>query len=246
MSLRRLDLNLVVILDTLLAEQNVTRAAEKLGLSQSAVSHALRRLRAEFGDELLVRGGKGMELTWRAGHMRDRLRSALGGLEAVLEVEPEFEPELSTRAFTLCVSDYVSDHLLAHVCAILRSRAPRVRLNVDPFKGAESPVLDNEIHVRRASDIGESPELRRMRVLDDVFSVLMRKAHPHARSRMTLDLYLQLSHLKVAASAVGGNMIDDALARRGLSRQVVVRLPSWMHVGPIVQATNRVAAVPRH
>jgi DNA-binding transcriptional LysR family regulator len=246
MKLRRLDLNLIVILDTLLAEQNVTRAAERLGLSQSAVSHALSRLRLEFGDELLTRGGKGMEPTRRATQIRDKLRTTLAELETVLESEADFVPERSTRRFNLRVSDYVSDHLLADICTVLRAHAPGVRLHVNHFRTAGSPVLDDEIHVRLASDLSDSPELRRVRVVDDAFSVLMRTGHPEAGKPLTLERYLTLAHLKVSASAVGGNMIDEALTRRGLTRGVIVQLPSWGHAGPIVRATDLVVATPRH
>lgn len=246
MSLRNIDLNLLVILDAVLSEQNVSRAAEKLGLTQSAVSHALRRLRAEFKDELLVRNGRQMALTWKASQIRDGLHAALSQIEEVVGDKAGFDPGRSSRTFALRVSDYVSDYLLADLCHALRLHAPGLRLQVEHFRGDVPDILGDEIHVRLASEGERSSKLRYVRVVDDEFAVILGRRHPAADEIMTLELYLSLAHLKVAASAIGGNMIDDALRRRGLSREIVLRLPGWADVGSIVEASDIVAVVPRH
>lgn len=245
MNLRTVDLNLLVILDALIAERSVSRAAHRLGLTQSAVSHALRRLRALFGDDLLIRTGGGMELTWRAAHLSDALRVALGQVEAMVNEGVAFDQATSTRVFRLRVSDYVSSFLLGRLCQVLRAEAPGVRLDVGHFADDSVEVIGDEIHVRLSSEIGGASRYRRLRVFEDAFVVVTNRKHPAAAQPMTLDRYVKLVHLKVAASAIGTNLIDDALARRGLSRDIAMRVPSWLDVRPIVETTDLVAAVPQ-
>jgi DNA-binding transcriptional LysR family regulator len=245
MNLRTIDLNLLVILDTLITERSVSRAAQRLGLTQSAVSHALRRLRVLFGDDLLIRRGSGMELTWRAAHLSKELRVALGVIEAMVNEDVAFDPATSDRVFRLRVSDYVLGFLLGRLCRVLRTEAPGVRLDVNHFGDDGDEVIGDEIHVRLGSEAGVTSRYRRVRVFEDSFVVVMSRHHPAATLPMTLDLYVQLLHLKVAASAIGTNFIDDALARRGLSRDIAMRVPSWLDVRAIIETTDLVAALPR-
>jgi DNA-binding transcriptional LysR family regulator len=244
-NLRSLDLNLLVIFDALIGERSVSRAAQRLGLTQSAVSHALRRLRELFGDELLIRRAGAMELTWRAEQLSVALRSALGQIEALVSEDVAFDPMTSTRVFRLRVSDYVSSFLLGRLCGVLRAEAPGVRLHVGHFGEAGHEVIGDEIHVRLASEMAGFAKYHRTRVFEDAFVVVMGRHHLAAGEPMTLDLYVKLVHLKVAASAIGSNRIDEALARRGLVRDVAMRVPSWLDVRPIVEATDLVAALPR-
>lgn len=126
--LRNLDLNLLLSLDALLEERNVTRAAERLGLSQPAVSAALRRLRRHFGDELLVRTGNRYDLTPLATQLRGATTTALVGVRRVFEAEPGFDPATSTREFTVVTSDYSTTVLGDHLATEVAREAPGVRL----------------------------------------------------------------------------------------------------------------------
>ncbi|HEY1720362.1 MAG TPA: LysR family transcriptional regulator [Magnetospirillaceae bacterium] len=247
MNLRSIDLNLLVILDVLLAERSVLGAARRLGLTQSAVSHALRRLRATFGDELLIRHARGMEPTWRAAQIALSLRSALAQVEATMVAHAEFDPGQSRRLFRLRVSTYVSGTLLERVCHILQREAPDIQLQVDNFvEGvANDEVIGDEIHVRLANDRVPLSVNSRERLFEDAFVVVMRREHAAAKKRMNLQQYLALKHVRVAANAVGSSLIDDALLRRGLRRHVAVQVPTWMDVRPIVEGTDLVAAAPK-
>ena len=129
-SLRNLDLNLLVTLDALLEEQNVTRAAGRLGLSQPAVSSALRRLRRHFDDELLARDGNRYQLTPLAEQLREPAAAALAGVQRVFGASPSFDPATDTREFTIIVSDYAATVLGDHLAAVAARRAPGVRLRL--------------------------------------------------------------------------------------------------------------------
>ena len=129
-SLRNLDLNLLVTLDALLEEQNVTRAAGRLGLSQPAVSSALRRLRRHFDDELLARDGNRYQLTPLAEQLREPAAAALAGVHRVFGASPTFDPATDTREFTVIVSDYAATVIGDHLATVVARRAPGVRLRL--------------------------------------------------------------------------------------------------------------------
>ena len=135
-SLRNLDLNLLTALDALLRERNVTRASEQLGLSQPAVSAALRRLRRHFHDDLLHRSGNRYELTPLAEQLREPAAAALVGVARVFEAVPLFDPSTATREFTFLVSDYAATVLGDHLAGVIEEQAPGVRLRLQQQVGA--------------------------------------------------------------------------------------------------------------
>jgi DNA-binding transcriptional LysR family regulator len=246
MNLRSVDLNLLVTFEAVLTERSVSAAAERLGVTQSAVSHALRRLRAVFHDQLLVRGPAGMEPTPRALQIADVVGEALGQIEQVISQQRGFDPSSSARSFTVRVSEYVAPFLLPTLCSWLRQQAPQVTLSVALFTehDADGRIQPNEVHVRTASPDPLPAGSTGVRLLEEEFVVLMSRKHPEAGQRMTLAHYLGLPHVKVAATALGTNMIDDALARRGLRRNVVLTVPSWFEMRGVIANTDLVAAMP--
>jgi DNA-binding transcriptional LysR family regulator len=246
MDLRSVDLNLLVTFEAVLTERSVSAAAERLGLTQSAVSHALRRLRGVFHDQLLVRGPAGMEPTPRALEIAEVVTEALGQIEQVISQQRGFDPGRSERTFTMRVSEYVAPFLLPTLCSWLRRQAPRVTLTVARFSehDVDGRIQPNEVHVRMASPDPLPAGCTGVRLLEDEFVVLMGRKHPEAGKPMTLAHYLRLPHVKVAATALGTNMIDDALARRGLRRNVVLTVPSWFEMRGVIANTDLVAAMP--
>jgi DNA-binding transcriptional LysR family regulator len=245
MNLRSVDLNLLVTFEAVLAERSVSAAALRLGLTQSAVSHALRRLREMFGDQLVVRGPTGMEPTARALQIAEAVSQALAQIEQVIDEQREFDPTTSERTFTLRVSEYVAPFLLPALCSRVRREAPRLTLRVAHFNSDDAGRVDpDDIHVRMASAAPTPAGSAGVRLLEDEFVVLMSRRHPQAGRPMTLERYLDLPHVKVAAAALGTNMIDDALARRGLRRNVALSVPSWFEMRGVIASTDLVAAMP--
>jgi DNA-binding transcriptional LysR family regulator len=245
MRLRTVDLNLLVMLEALVAERSVSNAARRLGLTQSAVSHALRRLRSTFNDELFVRSPNGMEPTLRAIEIADVTRAALEQIELTIDKSATFDAATAVRSFNLRISEYVSSYLLQRLCPKLREQAPGIRVNAAHFTGdpREDEIVGDELHIRLGTPAGRAGQENRLRVLEERFVVLMNKNNPARRKRMTLPLYAALSHVKVAAT-IGTNVIDDALKIRGLQRNIVFNVPSWRDARHIVGSTDLVAAIP--
>lgn len=245
MRLRTIDLNLLTMFEALVDEGSVSNAARRLGLTQSAVSHALRRLRATFRDELFVRTTKGMEPTARAIEAAEVIRVALEQIEKTIGAPAPFNPSTAARVFTLRVSEYISSYLLQRLCPVLRQQAPGIRLNAAHFSGnpRDDEIVGDEIHIRLGSQSHPTAQYNRLRVLDEHFLVLMNAKSPARSRKMTLALYTSLLHVKVAGT-VGTNIIDEALESQGLRRNVVFSVPSWRDAQYIVGSSDLIAAVP--
>lgn len=245
MNLRSVDLNLLVVFDAIIRERSVTTAANRLAMTPSAVSHALGRMRVMFNDEIIQRTDRGFEPTPRALQLAALVGEGLKTIEWAIEDQTSFDPLRSKRVLTLHVSDYVGAFLMPTLCERLRKEAPSVRLVVERLAVNQERIDPGEIQLR----VGWMPrpyEYRRQQVFADEFSVVMRPDHEAAHQPLSLETYVGLLHLKVSPTATGTAMIDEALAKRGLTRNVVVTVANWSEVARIVERTDLIAAVPRH
>jgi DNA-binding transcriptional LysR family regulator len=188
--LAQVDLNLLVALDALLDEQSVTRAAERLALSQPAMSGTLARLRTLFDDELLVRSGRAMGRTPFAEDLRTPLREALAQVERTVFARPHFDPAVDERTFTVFATDYLALVLIRPLLEALTAEAPRVRVRVDAA-GLSAPAA----RLRRGeADVAFLPEnlegleeLESQRLFEDRFVAAVGREHPGVGARLTLD-----------------------------------------------------------
>lgn len=238
------DLNLLVALDALLAEAHVTRAAKRVGLTQSAMSHALARLRELFGDELLVRTPRGMVLTERAAALGLPVRQAVTQVTSVLSPPKPFDPRTLRRTFAISTADYGAIVLLPKLFAKLRVVAPHVILRlrpttVDPEADLERGELDLVI---AAQPPPLPPRLIASRLWRDRFVCVVREGHPRVGKRMTLSRFVELDHAQIAMRGQPGGPVDDALAKLGLSRRVVLYLAHFL-VAPQVIAESDLVMV---
>lgn len=245
-NLRSVDLNLLVVFEALVQERSVTRASARLGTTPSAVSHALKRLRIAFKDELLVRTARGMEPTAQAVKLAATFHSALEQIENILDVERGFNPATARRTFHLAISDYMGEFLIPRLCMHLHQVAPDVSLTVQYLNEhrQSSDSTQGGLAVHFSMNAKPTSPVRLERVLEDRLMVIMRRDHPAARTPMTLDAYLQLSHIKV--TGVGTSLIDDSLAAKGLMRRVMFKVPTWRGMLEVIEKTDLVAAVPAH
>jgi DNA-binding transcriptional LysR family regulator len=220
MSIGRMDLNLLKVFDAIHEDRNLVVAGRRLNLTQSAVSHALSRLRDLVGDELFVRTGKGMVPTGRASAMAPSLRDSLRRIEATLGVEP-FAPERSSRHFTIAANDHLTVVIVAPLSRELRAAAPGVNLVVRPSTRLD---LAEQIDLGRIDlAIGifsqVPPRLNSRTLLSQGEAVLMRQGHPAARRKLTLA---DLAKYPLATVSVGGQeegAVDGFILERGLARQ---------------------------
>jgi DNA-binding transcriptional LysR family regulator len=242
--LRRVDLNLLVVLEALLEERSVTRASGRLGMSQPAVSRALGRLRRLFGDRLLVEGRRGYVLTARAESVQPLLRTTLVQIGALLDASP-FDPSAAIGTLRLLMLDLETAALAPPLLARLAAEAPNLDLDVVPPGPAPLDALERDAVDAVIGVIEEAPSgIHRRGLYDDSLVTLMRTGHPAARKKLTLDRYLELGHIVVSVTGEGPAPVDAALARMGRRRRVHVRVPSFLAAVEIAARSDLVMTLP--
>ncbi|MFO1037473.1 MAG: LysR family transcriptional regulator [Geminicoccaceae bacterium] len=262
-----MDLNLLRVLSVLLEERSVTRASRRLGLTQSAVSHALARLRAALDDDLFVRVPDGLRPTTRAVEMAPRLRQAMVDLQVVLQ-PAAFVPAATDRHFALCCGDYVSAALLPRLVARMRAEAPQAELLVRPPETGMADGLDAGRIDAALGTFGRVPERFRAEALfrETMVWAVSGDNPLVASGALTLERLAALPHLILASigddtRAVDGIvaenglerrvMRDDAtalqaaLATRGLQRRVALTIPHALAAPRIVGQSDMAALLPR-
>lgn len=236
------DLNLLVALDALLAEGSVTKAASRIGVTQSAASHALSRLRRLTGDELLVRSRDGMVPTIRAEAMRAPLRGALDELMGTLSSPRPFDPKTARLRVFVGTSDYAELVLLPGVVARLVREAPGVELRVltlgqDPTSELAAGKLDFAIMPVQAGD--DRQGVRGRQIFRDRFVCIARPDHPLAKKEtLPMRAFVEAAHALVSPWGTEGGYVDDALARLGLQRRVAVAVPHFLVAPYIIAASD--------
>lgn len=246
MNIAGFDLNLLVVLNSLLTEAHVGRAARKIGLSQPATSHALSRLRHMLSDPLLIRVGSRMELTPRALALRDSLPDLLHELQNALNGSV-FSPESSSRAFSIQIQDHVAHLILPPLVARLNAEAPGVTLSLLPW---QSPVLMDAERYRTldflisCADI-ELPGFHRNPLFIDTEVVVFRAGQTSARRISRLNAFLSERHVAVVGHGTSGDPVDIWLRQDGHTRRVVLRVPNYLQALQAVSQTSLVAVVPK-
>lgn len=243
-----LDLNLLLLLDALLHEPHLTRAAAVVGLSQSAASHALARLRAHLVDPLFVRDRARLVPTPRAESLRAPLRHALDALAAALSPPAPFDPATSRRRFTIAAADYAQLVVLPPLVARLSADAPGVDLaarDIGPVPLSDGLAAgDFDLAIGPPTTVRSRPSARpaagslhERRLFSERFVCLVRRDHPRVGKRLDLDTYVELPHAFVAPRGTPGGIVDDVLAERGLSRRVALMVQSFL-VAPWAVASS--------
>jgi len=243
----RLDLNLLVSLDVLLAEGNVTRAAQRLGLSQPALSAQLKQLRGAFNDPLLIPSARGMTLTSRAEALREPLREALAQIQRLVASARSFDPDSAEQTFRIVASDAIHSAASALLAVRLRSIAPGCRIALLSYDGVrtEEKMAVGEIDLWLGSRPSIPPNLRARTLYEERFLCVMRRDHPLAGRPLDLDRFCALEHVLVSPSGGGFlGVVDDSLAALGRSRRVTVSLNSFLLVPGVIAASELVATVP--
>jgi len=246
-SLRQLDLNLLVTLDALLAEHNVTRAAERLHLAQPTVSVQLARLREFFGDPLLLPGPRGMRPTARADELREPLREALAALAQAVAPSSAFDPALSRHTWRVAAFDYSEFTVLLPALAGLRQAAPSARLAVVQLTPAQvaKKAEQADIDLAFLIEAEAPPDLRRRPLFTERYVLAGRAGHPRLKRRPTLAQFCQLEHVIVSPDGGGfTGVTDSVLAELGMARRVALSVPHFLFLGAVLASTDLVAMVP--
>lgn len=247
LNLRKIDLNLLVTLDVLLAERSVTRAAQRLNYSQPSVSVHLAKLRDMFGDPLLLPGPRGMRPTARAEELLQPLREALELLEGAVTPARPFVPAESDRTWRLAASDSSASSILLPAMTAIRAAAPQTRIAVLDLvpsrisKQAEQGEIDLAFHTGEGSPLG----LRRRALYTERYVFAGRVGHPRLRPRLTLGQFCELEHVIVSPEGGGFfGLTDEVLAKTGLKRKVVLSVPHFLFMKNVLETTDLVAMLP--
>ncbi|HEY8129385.1 MAG TPA: LysR family transcriptional regulator [Hyphomicrobium sp.] len=233
-NLARADLNLLVALDALLAERSVTRAAARIGIGQSAMSHNLARLRELFGDELLTRGPVGMQPTPRALALADPVRIALAQIETLVSPEQAFDPATAERVFRIGLPDsvevLVGPALLAYVCEY----AQGIRFR---FYAAEGQGLLDDLDADRldlgigvGAFAGGQMHHKQRLLSTDTYLVMFNAEKVHLKPPISLEDYVRLPHVLTSLRRGERGVVDEALERLGLGRKIALVTPRFVAV----------------
>ncbi|ASY69828.1 LysR-family transcriptional regulator [Sinorhizobium fredii CCBAU 83666] len=254
MNLNAFDLNLLRVFDALIRERSVTRAGDQIGLSQPAVSSALRRLRALLDDQLFIRRGNDMIPTPRALELGSPVRDALGKIELALHKRRHFDPATIQRRFTLLGSDIFSVMAMSALSRCCAEEAPGISLHlVDNALGnAERLLQEDAVDIALETELNVPDWVSSMPLLSAPYVVVASARHPgiaaagiKAREAIPLDLFCRLHHVARSSAGVVNCVVDAELAKVGRKRRVALTLPHTLGVAVATANSLHLATVPR-
>ena len=245
MNLASLDLNLLVALEALLEEASVGRAADRVALSQPAMSHALKRLRILLGDPLLVRLGPRMQLTARGQALRYPVKDVLSRVRDLLVTE-KFDAARSTRTFTLFVSDYAADLLLPLVRKQLQHEAPgvNIRVQIDVRFKADSFELAQSVDLAIACVPTSFKGFYQQRLFTDRDACAVRRGNPITNHVSRKAEFLDVKHVAVVGREFGEDPVDTWLREEGYTRNVALTVPHYLQALHVVAQSDLIAVIP--
>lgn len=245
-NLSSVDLNLLVALDALISEAHVGRAARKVGLSQPAVSHALKRLRELLADPLLVRVGARMELTPRAIALRESSGDVLQRVQGLLIVD-SFDPARSTRRFAIMMQDHLAHLVVPALIRRVHSVAPQVQLRILPWHSPASmnPERLRSVDLLISCSTGEIAGFTRQPLFRDTEVTVVRKGHPLASRMRELKTFLNTNYVAVVGRGLKEDPVDSWLRQEGCARKVSLQVPSYLQALQTIARTDLAGVVPK-
>jgi DNA-binding transcriptional LysR family regulator len=253
MNFAAFDLNLLRVFDALMRERSVTRAGALIGLSQPAVSNALNRLRHALNDELFVRRGNDMVPTPRAESLAERVRDALAQVEQALTGDVRFDPSRAARIFTLVGADFFATQMMPELAESIAAVAPGIALRLlDSATGEVERLLRENIIDAAMERPLEMPDwISRQPLFRSPFAVIAARAHPGLKKakakpgrELPLELFCALPHAIRSIDGSMAGLVDDALAKAGAARRVMLALPNFQGIARAVAQGRLIAAVP--
>lgn len=244
--LRKIDVNLIVVLDAILTEMNLTRAGDAIGMSQPAVSGALARLRTQFDDPLLVRNGKVFEPTQRALELRPVVSQAMVEIKRIFDILPTFEPETSTRTFYVAASDYALAQLTSPLIRLMKQEAPGTSVTFEslPREATISPVdlLRRDVIIA-ATGMGIAG--KHQSLFSDKFVCLVDKKNPRLRDgKLEVSDLEELRHVKISFGDNIVTPVDIALTNLGITPQIGILVEGFLPLPYQIAGTMMVGFVP--
>ena len=245
-NLAGVDLNLLVVFDALMTEKHLTRASEKIGLSQPATSNALARLRKLFEDDLFIKASRGITPTPRAVALAEPIRIALTQIQDVVSSKPEFDPVTSDRIFRIGMDDYTEIVFLSKLLRELKKLAPNVRVQVrSSTKHKATKLLDAS---EADLTLGYFPEFSSWHQYQELYSesfvCVVNQEHFSPCKNLTLEEYLSAAHLLVSPKEDMVGIVDEKLAQLDKKRNVALSVPNFLIVPFLLSSTELIATLP--
>ncbi|WP_431049825.1 LysR substrate-binding domain-containing protein [Roseateles sp. L2-2] len=242
----RYDLNLLPVFLAVMEERSVTRAAQRLGITQPALSNALTRLRAMLMDPLFIRERYGMQPTQKAEELAPIIAAALASLDTAILGQQDFDPAKSTQLVTLAPNSYVELVLVPAIVARLREQAPNMAVRLTPFGTdlAETGVISGSTAMVLGRVVDPPDNLVVQHVMDDGLACIVRRGHPTVDRKMTRKQYEQLKHVNMLPPGRLRVGLFQALEKQGLKRDVAVSVTHFLAVPEVVAVTDYCATLP--
>lgn len=242
MNYNQLDLNLLNVFDAVMTELNVTRAADRLRMTQPAVSNALKRLRHLLDDELFIKAPGGVRPTPKALEIWSPIRDALTQIRQTLE-PATFDPATVTATLTIAMSDFTANLILPKLIAVLEESAPNIDVRTMLTTNIDAPMLLERAEIDVAVGVFPSPgvRLRSHTLLTSPFVCVMRRNHPLAKKKLTLERYVQAKHLLVTLTGESTGLIDPLLQERGLKRRIAATVNQFAVAPQLVINSDLIA-----
>lgn len=243
--LNKMDLNLFVVFDAVYEARNLTRAGDKLGMSQPAVSNALARLRDVFKDKLFVKTSQGMQPTALAQLLAEPVRQALDLFNLSL-CSVEYDPATSDRVFRLAMTDYGASLLLPELVARLKVLAPKVSIRVQHLTEStiQKSLESGKIDLAFSSQMRVGADFYEKKLYRDRFVCLVRMGHPEVGDTIDIDQFVKLYHILYAPQGGKLGVVDKELAKSGRSLKIAVYAPHVLTIPSIIEKTDFIATIP--
>ncbi len=246
MNLRDLDLNLLVVFHQVLLDKSVSIAAVNLGLTQPAISNALKRLRTTFNDELFVRTSQGMQPTPYASLLAEPVSQAISLLHSAINHQDEFNPITSTQRFSVAMTDIGDIYFLPPLIDTLLKQYPGISVRT---LRSNTELSENLAAGEVDLAVGLLPNLQagfyQRRLFHHRYVCLLRKDHPLTEQPMTRERFCNYGHVRITSASTGHEKIDTLMQRAGLKRDIRLEIPHFVAVGHILQNTDLIATVPK-
>jgi DNA-binding transcriptional LysR family regulator len=246
MNLNKVDLNLFIVFDAIYTEANLTRAGQIVGITQPAVSNALARLRETFNDPLFVRTAQGMVPTPMAQNIIGPVRNALQLLRVSVQESRTFNPLQANKTFRISMTDLTEAVVLPPLFQRLRRLAPNVKIESMLAKRRETTkeLAAGRLDFAMDAPLNTDPQVRHVKLLEDRYVCAMRRGHPLAKDKLSVEEYLSLSHIHISSRRSGLGMVDLALGKMGQQRKIALRSQHYMMATQVIQHTDMAVTVP--
>lgn len=247
MNINTFDLNLLRAFDAVMSEGSITAAAAKLGMTQPAMSRAIRRLRLQYNDTLFVRTSRGMRPTEYAQSLAEPVENAIAAVQRALELNTAFDPASSTRCFRLVMTDVGAVFYLPRLIPHLKRLAPGVTMHSLQMPRDKYPEA-LEMGVAELA-LGQIPEIQRnlfkQHLCDDQLVCVARSNHPSIRSSLSMAQFMEAEHITIATPSLTESVVRRALGKRASRRRIALNLPHYLAVPMIISECDLIAVMPR-